>query len=144
MNEKKYTINGKEYNVAINSYTGSYAEVTVNGTVYQVKIEDASSEAQPAPSVRPYEAPVVEVQPQTVPAPVPSGNARPVNAPLPGVIIGVKVKVGDVVKEGQAVAILEAMKMENEIQAEFDGTVVSVDVAEGDSVLEGAPIVTIA
>ena len=144
MNEKKYTIKGKEYNVAINSYTGSYAEVTVNGTVYQVKIEDASSEAQPAPSARPYEAPVVEVQPQTVPTPVPAGSARPVNAPLPGVIIGIKVKVGDVVKEGQAVAILEAMKMENEIQAEFGGTVVSVDVAEGDSVLEGAPIVTIA
>ena len=84
------------------------------------------------------------MQPQTVPAPVPSGNARPVNSPLPGVIIGIKVKVGDVVKEGQAVAILEAMKMENEIQAESGGTVVSVDVAEGDSVLEGAPIVTIA
>ena len=75
---------------------------------------------------------------------MPSGDAKQVTSPLPGVIIGIKVKVGDVVKEGQTLAVLEAMKMENEIQAEFGGTVVSVDVAEGDSVLEGAPIVTIA
>ena len=144
MNEKKYIINGKEYNVAINSYTGSYAEVTVNGTVYQVKIEDASSAAQPAPSARPYEAPVVEVQPQTVPAPVPSGNARPVNAPLPGVVIGIKVKAGDAVKEGQVVAILEAMKMENEILAPADATVKAVHVAAGQAVQQGDALIELA
>lgn len=148
MNEKKYIINGKEYNVAINSYTGSYAEVTVNGILYQVKIEDALPAEQPAPdavavsATAPAVAPAVKAQP--APAPVPSGDAKQVTSPLPGVIIGIKVKAGDAVKEGQVVAILEAMKMENEIQVEFSGIVASVNVAEGESILEGAPIVTIA
>ena len=65
-------------------------------------------------------------------------------SPLPGVIIGVKVNVGDVIKPGQVVAVLEAMKMENEIESEFGGTITAVNVAKGDSVLEGAAIVTIA
>ena len=64
-------------------------------------------------------------------------------APLPGVIVEVKVSPGEVVKAGQVVAVLEAMKMENEIQAESDGVVTAVNVSQGDSVLEGAPIVTI-
>ena len=70
-------------------------------------------------------------------------EGKAVTSPLPGVIIAVKVNVGDAVKAGQVVAILEAMKMENEIQAESDGTVTAVNVAKGDSVLEGAAIVTI-
>ena len=129
----QYRINGTDYNVEINSYSGSKAEVTVNGVVYQVEI--GSNEA-PTPVGKP--APVAPVAPVAA-----SEEARPVCSPLPGVIIGVKVKAGDVVKAGQVVAILEAMKMENEIQAEFDGTVTSVDVSQGDSILEGAPIVTI-
>ena len=63
--------------------------------------------------------------------------------PLPGVIIEVSVKVGDVVKTGQKVAVIEAMKMENEIQAPEAGTVTAVIVNKGDSVLEGDPIVKI-
>ena len=64
-------------------------------------------------------------------------------SPLPGVIIAVKVNVGDAVKAGQEVAVLEAMKMENSIEATHDGTVTAIHVAKGDSVLEGAPVVTI-
>ena len=64
-------------------------------------------------------------------------------SPLPGVIIAVKVNVGDSVKAGQEVAVLEAMKMENSIEATQDGTVTAIHVAKGDSVLEGAAIVTI-
>lgn len=129
----QYRINGIDYNVEVNSYSGNKAEVTVNGVVYQVEI---GSNDTPAPVCKP--APAVPVAPVAV-----SEEARPICSPLPGVIIGVKVKVGDVVKAGQVVAILEAMKMENEIQAEFDGTVTSVDVSQGDPILEGAPIVTI-
>ena len=65
-------------------------------------------------------------------------------APLPGVIIDICVNVGDTVKQGQKVAVLEAMKMENDIEAAFGGTVTAINVNKGDSVLEGAPIVTIA
>ena len=64
-------------------------------------------------------------------------------SPLPGVIIAIKVNVGDSVKAGQEVAVLEAMKMENSIEAEHDGTVTAIHVAKGDSVLEGAAVVTI-
>lgn len=142
MNLKKYIINDIEYNVAVNSVTNDRAEVTVNGVVYQVKIENVNASC-------PVSMPVVEtanVAPASVEAPAvvaQSGSGKPINSPLPGVIVGIKVKVGDKVKTGQVVAMLEAMKMENEIQSEYDGVVLSVNVSQGDSILEGAPIVTI-
>jgi len=74
----------------------------------------------------------------------PAGAGKPVTSPLPGVIIEVSVKEGQAVKAGQKVAVLEAMKMENEIQAPADGTVTAILVNKGDSVLEGAEIVKIA
>ena len=142
MNLKKYIINDIEYNVAVNSVTNDRAEVTVNGVVYQVKIENANTSAPVTMPMAesadvtsaPVEAPAVVVQ---------SGSGKPINSPLPGVIVGINVKVGDKVKAGQVVAMLEAMKMENEIQSEYDGIVLSVNVSQGDSILEGAPIVII-
>lgn len=83
-------------------------------------------------------------QPDDKPIQKPAGAGRQITSPLPGVIIEVSVKEGQTVKAGQKVAIIEAMKMENEISASNDGTVTAVHVAKGDSVLEGAPIVTIA
>ena len=77
-------------------------------------------------------------------AAAPAGAGKPVTSPLPGVIIEVSVKEGQTVKAGQKVAVLEAMKMENEIQAPADGTVTAILVNKGDSVLEGAEIVKIA
>lgn len=140
----KYIINDMEYNVTVNSVAGDKAEVTVNGVVYQVKIENNEVVNAVPTSVQPAAAPVAAapVSPATPAAPA-AGAGKPVKSPLPGVIVAVKVKVGDAVKNGQVVAVLEAMKMENEIQAEFDGVVTSVNVSQGDSILEGAPIVTI-
>ena len=138
MKTYKFKINGNEYNVAINSVEGGVADVTVNGASYKVEMENMPA-AAPAAAVQQTSAPV-----QTAQAPVPAAGAgKPVTSPLPGVIIAVKVNVGDTVKAGQTVAVLEAMKMENDIQAECDGTVTAVKVAKGDSVLEGATIVTI-
>ena len=145
MKQYKFKINGNEYQVDVNSVSGNIADVTVNGTPYQVEMENTSAApvqqaapAAPAPAVTPVSAP----QP-AAPAAKPATGGKAVTSPLPGVIIAVKVNVGDAVKAGQVVAILEAMKMENEIQAESDGTVTAVNVAKGDSVLEGAAIVTI-
>ena len=76
-------------------------------------------------------------------APAGTSEARSVESPLPGVIVEVMVKVGDVVKTGQTVAVLEAMKMENDIQAECDGSVAAVNVKNGDSVMEGTVLLTI-
>ena len=142
MKTYKFKINGNEYNVAINSVEGTNASVTVNGTPYQVELDEA-------PAAAPIQAPVaapapVAAAPAAAPAaPAPAGAGKAVTSPLPGVIIAVKVKVGDAVKAGQEVAVLEAMKMENSIEATHDGTVTAINVAKGDSVLEGAPIVTI-
>lgn len=144
MKTYKFKINGNEYNVAINSVEGGVADVTVNGASYKVEMENMPA-AAPASAVQQTSAPVQTAAPaQAAQAPVPaSGAGKPVTSPLPGVIIAVKVNVGDAVKAGQTVAVLEAMKMENDIQAECDGTVTAVKVAKGDSVLEGATIVTI-
>ena len=139
MKTYKFKINGNEYNVAINSISGNVADVNVNGTAYQVELEDT-----PAAPVAVAPQPEAPAPAQPVQAAAkPSGAGKAVLAPLPGVIITLKVNVGDVVKAGQVVAVLEAMKMENEIQAEFDGTVTAINVAKGDSVLEGAAIVTL-
>lgn len=144
MKTYKFKINGNEYNVAINSVEGKNASVTVNGTAYQVELEEAPATA---PVQAPVAAPVAAAAPAAAPAPAPApaaaGAGKAVTSPLPGVIIAVKVNVGDTVKAGQEVAVLEAMKMENSIEATHDGTVTAINVAKGDSVLEGAPIVTI-
>jgi len=143
MKTYKFKINGNEYNVAINSVEGKNASVTVNGTDYQVELEEAPAAAPvQAPAAAPVQA---APSPASAPAaaPAPSGAGKAVTSPLPGVIIAVKVNVGDTVKAGQEVAVLEAMKMENSIEATHDGKVTAINVAKGDSVLEGAPIVTI-
>ena len=142
MKSYRFKINGNEYNVDINSVEGKMAAVTVNGTPYQVELENAPA-AAPV-QVTPASAPVTAA-PASAPAqkPAASGSGKAVTSPLPGVIIAVKVSVGEQVKAGQEVAVLEAMKMENSIEATHDGTVTAIHADKGDSVLEGAPIVTI-
>ena len=144
MKTYRFKINGNGYEVAINSVEGQTASVTVNGTPYTVELEEAP--AAPVQAV-PVQAAPAQAAPAAAPAPsaapAASGAGKAVTSPLPGVIIAVKVNVGDKVKAGQEVAVLEAMKMENSIEATQDGTVTAINVAKGDSVLEGAPIVTI-
>lgn len=150
MKTYRFKINGNDYEVAINSVEGKNASVTVNGTAYQVELEEAPASAHvQAPVAAPAaSAPSQSPAPAQASAPAApaaaAGSGKAVTSPLPGVIIAVKVNVGDKVKAGQEVAVLEAMKMENSIEATQDGTVTAINVAKGDSVLEGAPIVTIA
>ena len=147
MKEYKFRINGNEYNVAVNSVSGNIADVTVNGKNYQVEMDNVQAPAAPvqaAPAVTTAPAAPAQAAPAVQSAPkAASGSGKAVKSPLPGVILSVNVNVGDAVKAGQVVAVLEAMKMENDIQAEHDGTVTAVSVAKGDSILEGAVIVTI-
>ncbi len=147
MKTYKFRINGNEYNVEINSVEGNLADVTVNGAAYKVEMENApAAPAAPAATANPaaqarQDAPAVA---PAKPAPAPAGAGKAITSPLPGVIIEVSVKEGQAVKAGQKVAVIEAMKMENEIQASSDGTVTAVLVNKGDSVLEGTEIVKIA
>ena len=124
---KVYKINGNEYQVSINSIVGNHAQVQVNGVMYQVEI-----------SVLP-----VSTSPEKTKSSNPIGDKKCVKAPLPGVIVALKAKVGEAVKAGQTVAVLEAMKMENDIQSEYDGVILSIEVNPGDSIMEGATIMTI-
>ena len=141
MKAYKFKINGKEYNVAVNGIEGKNADVTVNGVNYQVELEN---EVSPAVAAAPAAAaPAAQAAPAAAAAPKPAGAGKKIESPLPGVIISVDVKEGQAVKRGQKVAVIEAMKMENEILAECDGTITAVHVKQGDSVLEGADIVTI-
>ena len=144
MKTYRFKINGNGYEVAINSVEGQTASVTVNGTPYTVELENAPAAPVQAVPVQAAPAQAAPVQaPAAAPTPAASGAGKAVTSPLPGVIIAVKVNVGDAVKAGQEVAVLEAMKMENSIEATHDGTVTAIHVAKGDSVLEGAPVVTI-
>ena len=116
------------------------ASVSVNGTAYQVELEES---AVPVPAAPVQAAAPVASVPTPAAKPAAPGSGKAVTSPLPGVIIAVKVNVGDNVKAGQELAVLEAMKMENSIEATHDGTVTAVHVAKGDSILEGAAVVTI-
>lgn len=148
MKEYTFNISGKTFNVVINSMAGDTANVTVNGVAYQVGIQNTvNTGVQESIQVM---APADQVAPAAQPAPTqapvqtaPSGAGKAVTSPLPGVIVAVKVNVGDTVKAGQEVAVLEAMKMENSIEATHEGTVTAIHVAQGDSVLEGAAVVTL-
>lgn len=113
--------------------------VNVNGSLYEIEIEEMdASAAKRAPAAAPAPAPAVK------PAAAPVGAGTKVNAPMPGTILDVKVQAGQSVKRGQVLVILEAMKMENEIQAPCDGKITGINVRKGDSVETAALLCTIA
>ena len=118
--------------------------VTVNGVAYDVVVEELNGSAAPAPvAAAPASAP--KAAPAPAAAPKASGNAGAiaVKAPMPGNLIKVNVKVGDAVKKGDVLCVLEAMKMENDIMAPADGVVASVEAAKGASVATDAVLVTL-
>ena len=141
MKSFKYTINGNVYKVHINSVEEDIAEVEVNGTPYSVKMEKPAKKQMVALK-RPAQAPTKASGEPVVSRPA-GGAAGAVRSPLPGVILSVDCKVGDTVKRGQKLLVLEAMKMKNTIPADRDGKIVEVKVNKGDSVLEGADLVII-
>jgi biotin carboxyl carrier protein len=147
MKAYKFKIGGNQYDVTVNGIEGKLADVTVNGVNYQVELENevspAASAQAPASVSGPQAIPLEGAQGVKTPTANNAVGGKKIGSPLPGVIISVDVKEGQAVKRGQKVAVIEAMKMENEILAECDGTITAVHVKQGDSVLEGADIVTI-
>ena len=143
MKEYKYKINGNEYAVCINEVCDTAAKVTVNGAEYTVEWEKPVEE-KPVVKVQPVAAkPTASPAPAAQPAaPAPAGG-HSIKTPLPGVIIDVKVNVGDTVTKGQTVVVLEAMKMENNINTDRDGKVAAIQVAKGDTVADGAVLVVL-
>jgi biotin carboxyl carrier protein len=147
----KLDINGKAFSVTINEFNAYEAKVTVNGKKFTVGLNDLGIEQvadlqiqraaeyvpAPAPVASPGTAPVLH-KPKSV------SDLAAIIAPLPGLILKISVSIGDTVTAGQTVLVMEAMKMENEVQAISNGTVKSIRVKEGDSVNEGDVLIELA
>lgn len=143
MKEYRFKINGNPYEVCVDKIENGTATVRVNGAEYSVEIE---GQAKTVPTVKAPVAATAPVAASAAPkaATTASGDGAPVKSPLPGVILDVAVKVGDSVKVGDRLVVLEAMKMENNIDSDRAGVVKSIAVNRGDSVLEGDVLLTIA
>ncbi len=143
MKTYKYTINGTKYEVAIGDIVDNVATVDVNGETYQVEMEKEPEPEKKKVVVRPQEASSSSAAPaaSASPATVNTGNA--LKAPLPGVVIEICVAVGDEVKAGDTLVVLEAMKMANNLEAEKSGKVTAILVQQGASVMEDTPLVVI-
>ena len=127
MKEYKYKINGNSYKVVINNIEDNIASIEVNGTPYEVEMETKKQIAIP-PVQRAQPAPKTKEGQPVVTKPEPKSKKSGVKAPLPGTILDIKVKVGDIVQKGDTIIILEAMKMENNITADKDGKIVDIMV----------------
>ncbi len=143
MKEYKIKINGNDYAVSIVSVEDNQAHISVNGTEYEVEVEGmAKSQPKTPKLVQETKIHNVETAVAKTSSPVATASGS-IKSPLPGVILDVLAKVGDRVKTGQRLLVLEAMKMENNIDADRDGTVTAVQVRKGDSVLEGDVLISI-
>ena len=138
MKEYKYTIDGKEYKVAIGDIEENVANVTVNGEEFKVEMEPEPEQEKKKVVVQATAQPAASEENTASAASVNTANA--VKAPLPGVITEIKVAVGDEVAVGDTVVVLEAMKMANNIEAEKAGKVTAVCVKQGESVMEDTPL----
>ena len=144
MKEYKYKINGSLYNVVINNTTDEVAEVEVNGIPYTVEVGKKTKKQVTTAFKKPAQAATPAPQVSTpVSRPTASVSAGSLKSPLPGIILDITCNVGDTVKKGQKLLILEAMKMENNIIADRDGTIQDIKVRKGDSVLEGTELLSI-
>jgi biotin carboxyl carrier protein len=150
MNKYQYKVQGVDYEVEIAEVEGNIAKVNVNGIPFEVELQKPINAAKhpsmnkpkvEAPKPAPTAAPVAAA-PVAAPA-APAGAGSPVKAPLPGTITDIKVAVGQQVNVGDVVLVLEAMKMQNNIEAEYSGQVTSIVVNKGDTVMEGAVLLTI-
>ena len=140
--EYKYTINGNKYEVTIGDIVENEVTVTVNGEEYKVEMEPEPEPEKKKPVLsKPAAQPAADSAATADTASVNTNNA--VKAPLPGVITSIEVSVGQEVKAGDTLLVLEAMKMANNIEAEKDGKVAGILVQAGQSVMEDDALVVI-
>ena len=157
MAKYQYTVKGVDYEVEIQDIEGNIANVTVNGIPFEVEMkqpvkagkqkvklsEERRAEGSEERRVKSEESNSSSASAASTSSASTAGAGKPVVAPLPGTINEIKVKVGDKVNAGDTVVILEAMKMQNHIEAETSGTITSINVNKGDAVMEGDTLVTI-
>ncbi len=157
MAKYQYTVKGVDYEVEIQDIEGNIANVTVNGIPFEVEMkqpvkagkqkvklsEERRAEGSEERRVKSEESNSSSASAASTSSASTAAAGKPVVAPLPGTINEIKVKVGDKVNAGDTVVILEAMKMQNNIEAETSGTITSINVNKGDAVMEGDTLVTI-
>jgi biotin carboxyl carrier protein len=143
MKEYKYKINGNEYNVAIDNIEGNIAHIQLNGVAYDVELPEQPKAAPAVKRVAVSEAPAAAPKPAARKAAPAAGGGHVIESPLPGVIKDIFVKVGQQVKADDVVCILEAMKLMNEIQSDFDGIVDKILVTDGQPVEYDQPVMVI-
>lgn len=161
MAKYEYKVKGVDYVVEIQDIEGNIANVTVNGIPFEVEMKQPvkagkqkvklseerrvkSEEFNSSSSATNASSATSESSAPTTKPAAAAASGKPVVAPLPGTINEIKVKVGDKVNTGDTVVVLEAMKMQNNIDAETSGTITSINVNKGDAVMEGDTLVTIA
>lgn len=143
MKKYNFKINGNKYEVELQDSDNNRIQVDVNGTSYNVELEEKITTTKTPILVRTNAVPSTENSiPKTSKPSEPKG-AGVIKAPIPGVILQVTIKEGDVVKIGDKILVMEAMKMENNINADKEGKVTKVKVKQGDNVLEGDILVEI-
>jgi biotin carboxyl carrier protein len=144
MKDFKFKINGNDYSVHIVNVEGNIAELEVNGTPYKVELEKELKQTKTPKLVRPAAIPATDTHPSVAKTSSPgAATTGAIKSPLPGTILDVHVRPGDIVKRGQKLIVLEAMKMENNIDSDKEGKVIELKVQRGDSVLEGDVLVII-
>lgn len=141
MKKYKFTISGNDYDVHLKDIEDNIAELDVNGTIYEVEIHGEVKTSKTPTLVR---KPVEKMPGEGQIKKTASTGKHKVTAPLPGTILKISVSVGDAVAEGQNIMVMEAMKMENQIQTSKGGEVTSVKVNVGDSVLQDDVLIEIA
>ena len=161
MAKYEYKVKGVDYVVEIQDIEGNIANVTVNGIPFEVEMKQPvkagkqkvklseerrvkSEEFNSSSSATNASSATNESSASITKPAAAAASGKPVVAPLPGTINEIKVKVGDKVNAGDTVVVLEAMKMQNNIDAETSGTIASINVNKGDAVMEGDTLVTIA
>ncbi|MBP5499836.1 MAG: acetyl-CoA carboxylase biotin carboxyl carrier protein subunit [Bacteroidales bacterium] len=142
MKTYKLKINGNEYEVAIKDIDGQNVEVEVNGKDYSVELDQPARAERPKPViVRPSAPAPTAASPATQPEEAHAEGAT--KSPLPGTILSINVTIGQSVQAGDVAIVLEAMKMENNINCGRDGVVKAIYVQKGDNVLEGADLLLV-
>jgi biotin carboxyl carrier protein len=145
MKKFKFKINGNQYNAEVLSVEDNIAEVEINGVKYTVEVDKTIQTVKTPKLVRSVSVPSTDSHPSIAKTANPSSpkGTGTISSPLPGVILDIFVQVGDIVNIGQRLLVLEAMKMENNIEADKAGKVISISKNKGDSVMEGDVLILI-
>ena len=143
MKKFKFTINGNDYETEIRNIEDNIAEVDVNGTVYSVEIKQEIKTPKTPKLVRTQAVPSADYDTKKTNNPSDAKGVGNIKAPLPGTILEIFVKVGDRVKVGDKLIVMEAMKMENNINSDKEGIVSAIKIQKGDTILEGTVLIEI-